>query len=61
MLVLFLALARNKVVYSFFSTLNNSYTLSFEFMIELECKWPDKRNRQCKWPDKRNRRYVVCL
>lgn len=38
MLVLFLALVRNKVVYSFVSTLNISYTLSFVFMIELERK-----------------------
>lgn len=35
MLVSFLALVRNKVVYSFVSTLNISYTLSFVFMIEL--------------------------
>ena len=38
MLVFFLALVRNKVVYSFVSTLNISYTLSFVFMIELEGK-----------------------
>jgi hypothetical protein len=38
MLVLFLALVSNKVVYSFVSTLNISYTLSFVFMIELERK-----------------------
>lgn len=38
MLVFFLALVRNKVVYSFVSTLNISYTLSLVFMIELEGK-----------------------
>jgi hypothetical protein len=38
MLVFFLALVRNKVEYSFVSTLNISYTLSFVFRIELEGK-----------------------